>query len=954
MIGLKFRDLIPQSLLDELDQLVAGIRGHIFTEHHPEGTHSDVHADTVESTWFRALELVKDAALETGRFTWRALGGPSGYTDSSIRHDDEMEGTATGKVLRLTAEAQEVHFDLPTGHAMRLGVTSALGAAVEQRFDDALTANHQLRLAGQSEYEPAPGDTAALGDVADGPKYSVYRLTPTADTQIEGIYADLAEGNRGQVLILINDSAFTVTFSNAVVTNKRKILGGVMPMDLGPQHVAMLVYDNVGEGWRIINVFTGTPGGDDEPLVFCARITLDDAQIAALPTTKIEIPKVDLTGTAPGAGFSLNPFRMGFTLDTSGAAFGNIASPSLLRVLVGDVVVAGADISSALGIPDTTTGMFDPAGTPGSVNIDNGVQSSSANLENMPFYVDLSNALGALTGGTGATLLLDVWYVIDPVTVTPFVGSIVYTTSVRKVAPPAANGVSITPSGTNQANSAWAVLSASSGADWALAAVAFNPGVSGVFVEFDIGVGAGGSEVVIATISGQVNSEATCANHRLPWTIPIGGRIPLGSRVTVRMRKTGTDTTAWTAAIEYFEEPMTGNAVVSPVVGLPRGGNNALTPSATDNAYSSWVLQVSSSPLLADLVVGGVSVTFPAANEPYEISYGKGTAGQESTVYKQRGIAKDISLLGHGGPYYTTCYPALPRIRAGQALTTRMRKNGTDVTPWFAAFQAYSGAAFPLLTTDKVNKWYPDTGDTLISMNVHATPWSSGNYTAMFTTTVETAILAILLNIDTTVRDIEVDIAIGSPGNEVVQATVRQSFQSLFSGDIQAIPMVLARNIQAGEIVSLRVRADATGGIAAGIGYMESPDFFQRVDECSHVYPPAAGAVSVAGHTTAWNNSNYGELKASVAADEYLTHLNFLTTLTGIEVEFELAVGAAASEVGIGSFRTFVGNTSSGGNGQIAIIPPVLITSGSRLAVRFRKTGTSATGFTFSAVATPV
>lgn len=47
MIALAWREILPTALVNELDQLVAGIRSYLFTEHTQEGSHADVIADSV-------------------------------------------------------------------------------------------------------------------------------------------------------------------------------------------------------------------------------------------------------------------------------------------------------------------------------------------------------------------------------------------------------------------------------------------------------------------------------------------------------------------------------------------------------------------------------------------------------------------------------------------------------------------------------------------------------------------------------------------------------------------------------------------------------------------------------------------------------------------------------------------------------------------------------------------
>lgn len=251
MFSIKFRDMLPQVVVDELDFFQSRLTALLSQEHDEDGTHTDVTADSVVAGSFTAVEQLQDADELTGKVTWRALGGPNGVLDTSMRHDDERIGVS-GKVFRVESEAAEVHVDLPSGRAMALGVTPVAGTAVEQRFEDALTVMHQLRLAGQSTYIPTAGDTAALADETAGPKYSVYQLAPTGDVTIYGIYADLVAGNRGQVEVLMNNSAFNISFESAVVTNKRRIYGCATPVTIGPGGVIVFIYDHANGGWRYV------------------------------------------------------------------------------------------------------------------------------------------------------------------------------------------------------------------------------------------------------------------------------------------------------------------------------------------------------------------------------------------------------------------------------------------------------------------------------------------------------------------------------------------------------------------------------------------------------------------------------------------------------------------------------------------------------------------------------
>ncbi len=253
MIGLQFRDQvtrIAQSVADEFEQLAAGVSGFLSGEHHDDGTHSDVTADSVVADVVTVREAESDPAGATGRFVLQGRGGQNGLVESDIRTEQDPEGYGATHALRVDTDGQEIHLDTSLGRAVSLNVRSSVSAAIEQRFRSALAALGSLRFVGQSSYTPSPGDTSAFADAADGPAYSAYRLTPSGHVTIDGIYADLSAGNRGQTLVVWNDSAYVATFTSVVISNRRKILGD--PVSIGPQGTIVFVYDTTGQGWRII------------------------------------------------------------------------------------------------------------------------------------------------------------------------------------------------------------------------------------------------------------------------------------------------------------------------------------------------------------------------------------------------------------------------------------------------------------------------------------------------------------------------------------------------------------------------------------------------------------------------------------------------------------------------------------------------------------------------------
>lgn len=128
-----------------------------------------------------------------------------------------------------------------------------------------------LRLVGQSSYTPSAADTTALIPSTMGaPIHSYYRLKPTANRTIHGIYVnDVTNGAEasGQVIVCRNDSAYQITWSPTVVTNARKIkTPDGNDLVIGPEGTTVFVYDIEDTCWKIV-AHSGEPTGTWTPAV---------------------------------------------------------------------------------------------------------------------------------------------------------------------------------------------------------------------------------------------------------------------------------------------------------------------------------------------------------------------------------------------------------------------------------------------------------------------------------------------------------------------------------------------------------------------------------------------------------------------------------------------------------------------------------------------------------------
>ncbi len=126
------------------------------------------------------------------------------------------------------------------------------------------------------------------------------------------------------------------------------------------------------------------------------------------------------------------------------------------------------------------------------------------------------------------------------------------TSAVPSVYPLSSNGVTVTPSGSGWGNSGYQQLTSSTSAPLLVTSITYHFGAGATpEVEFDLATGGSGSETVFTTLrSAAITNSVTKGPVLLP--LPAPHYIAAGSRIAIRMRKTGTDTTGWTRiALNY-------------------------------------------------------------------------------------------------------------------------------------------------------------------------------------------------------------------------------------------------------------------------------------------------------------------------------------------------------------------------------------------------------------------
>ncbi len=122
-------------------------------------------------------------------------------------------------------------------------------------------------------------------------------------------------------------------------------------------------------------------------------------------------------------------------------------------------------------------------------------------------------------------------------------------------APLGTDSVSFTPNATAWANSAWVELSSGIGYSSLLAAIAPSNPSTTCDIEWDLGIGASGSEVVITTLR---SAMMVSSRSGLLWYLNLPSLYPIDAnvRVAARMRKSGTATDATTVSLLYYLNPV--------------------------------------------------------------------------------------------------------------------------------------------------------------------------------------------------------------------------------------------------------------------------------------------------------------------------------------------------------------------------------------------------------------
>jgi len=509
-----------------------------------------------------------------------------------------------------------------------------------------------------------------------------------------------------------------------------------------------------------------------------------------------------------------------------------------------------------------------------------------------------------------------------------------YTSSAQLAAPPAAQGVAIAVNPVSWGNSAWVTISPATSTPWTLGHLAYRCGVN-TECEFDVATGAAGAEVVVGTLAAWCGAPSFTGFNVLRFPCPLGP-FAAGVRVSVRLRKNGTDTTAWAVSVGYWPGTLAGApsaSLVAPVT-FPAGTSGVpVTPVGTDWTNGAWTTLLASTP-------GGLASAYLAVSpgtlgeSSYEIDLATGAAGAEVVVATVRGDT-EASFFGMG-PGLLPIWP-MRSLPAGVRLALRLRKKGTNTNPWACKLGAYVALDRPELVTAQPQAPRPAAADSL-TLSTTATVGLPGAWVqfdaalaAAFAVTAITPAGAGAYNVD-------VDIGYGPVGAEVLATTVRASGDGNGS---DVVPLAYPRAIPAGaRLVARAVGLDvsaASRSLTLAITGVLAPDFAVVSTDNQGVWPDRAGAVGNPQAASSWANSAYAPLVADSGAIARVITAIAIHSGFGDDAEIDLAFGAAGVEIVATTYRIAGESNATSHSPTLRLDVPLLVPPHSRVSYRTRR-----------------
>lgn len=453
-------------------------------------------------------------------------------------------------------------------------------------------------------------------------------------------------------------------------------------------------------------------------------------------------------------------------------------------------------------------------------------------------------------------------------------------------------------------NGDWEEIVASTPGNWLIADLLIVTG-QGYSYEVDLGIWDDGSQTVLATVAGYYGTGGS-----IPFQAPV--YVPEGTHLWARFRhNVNFGERSITVALQYYEEPFTGNVVYSTTGTLISAG---LTDGTLIGGGASWVnsawVEVEATTTAAWTLNGAmVNAQFfiGVTESAVEIDVGVGALGSEVVVTTLR----SKQWFGTAGTNVVPIWPLFRQIPAGSRVTLRARSAVASIT-YRVKLIYYEGLASTLITTGQASVPRPSAA-TAITVTAPASAWTSGSWAPILDPTATAiAVTQLIVEVTGIAAQCELDLGYAVTGSgansEVAVTTWRWAFdvQSTTPPNPVVILPVPVR-IPAGQRVSLRLRSSSGAGnsVVASILTIASPTFGQlSADAFQQVYLASDNSVSPDKPAVEFDYSDWAELDAATETAILVSGVSWVIGTAGgsSTVLVQIGVGASGSEDVVGTW----------------------------------------------------
>lgn len=372
------------------------------------------------------------------------------------------------------------------------------------------------------------------------------------------------------------------------------------------------------------------------------------------------------------------------------------------------------------------------------------------------------------------------------------------------IAVPLLSGASVTPHGTAWNNSGWVEISAAIASAWTIGGAVFREGNSGSanqFGELDIGTGAAGAEVVKTTLRFDHGGNFWGMGPNVVPCWPLSATLPAGSRVAIRMRKSGPTTTPWNWRLLVYPALSDADAVTAlPQQCWPPAADAlALTPNASAWVSGAWV-EFKTTTAFETAIVG---FTASGASVDSEIDIGTGAAGFEVVKSTTR-LGAEAADVGGEGAYAFGLALVLP---ASVRVACRMRsRNGFGRAISLVVIESPD---FTFKTAEPEAVWPPAAN--ALAVYGSGVVWTSGAWTeAVASAPAGAVVTGLTFTPQTAGIDAEIDIGVGLAGFEVTKTTIRVFGEDNATSHSARRKLLVPLCLEGGDRVALRLRQNGT------------------------------------------------------------------------------------------------------------------------------------------------